>query len=57
MTISDKIRNEKLKYGIRRASAKISGNRDNYEYLAGEEILPLSSIGYYNRLNSLIHLF
>ena len=44
MTIEDKIKNEKLKFGINRETAKISalssGKIDKYEYLTGEEILP-----------------
>ena len=44
MTIDDKIRDEKLQYGINREAAKISaltfGKIDKYEYLTGEEILP-----------------
>ena len=45
MTIDGKIRDEKLQYDIRREVAKISAlsswKLDTYEYLAGEEILPL----------------
>ena len=44
MTISDKIRYEKLQYDINREAAKISvllsDKTDKYEYLAGQEILP-----------------
>ena len=44
MSIDDKIRGEKLQYDINREAAKISalssGKIDNYEYLAGEEIIP-----------------
>ena len=44
MTIDDKIRDEKLQYGINREAAKISalssGKVDKYEYLTGEEIWP-----------------
>ena len=44
MTIDEKIRDEKLKYGINREAAKISamssGKIDKYEYLTGEEIVP-----------------
>ena len=44
MTTDDKIKDEKLQYGINREAAKISGlssgKIDKYEYLAGEEILP-----------------
>ena len=44
MTINDKIRNEKLQYGINREVAKISaltsGKIHEYEYLTGEDILP-----------------
>ena len=40
MTIDDKIRDEKLQYGINRKAAKIlalvSGKIDKYESLAGE---------------------
>ena len=43
MTIHDKIRDEKLKYDIKKEAAKIpalsSVKIDKYEYLAGEEIL------------------
>ena len=45
MEIDDKIRDEKLQYGIYREEAKISilssGKTDKYEYLTGERILPL----------------
>ena len=45
MTIDDKFRDEKLQYDIDREAAKISlsssGNIDKYEYITGEEILPL----------------
>ena len=44
MKIDDKIRDEKLQYGINREAAKISalslGKIGNYEYLTSEEILP-----------------
>ena len=44
MIIDDKIRDEKLQYGINREAVKISvlssEKIDTYEYLAGEEILP-----------------
>ena len=44
MTINDQIRYEKLQYDIKRKAAEISalssGKIDEYEYLAGEEILP-----------------
>ena len=44
MTIDDKVRDEKLQYGIYRKTAKISalssGKTDKYEYLTGNEILP-----------------
>ena len=46
MTIDDKIRDERLQYNINREAAKISalssGKIDKYEYLTGEEILPLN---------------
>ena len=46
MTIEDQIKDEKLQYDINREAAKISalssGKIDNYEYLTGEEILPLN---------------
>ena len=46
MTIEDQIKDEKLQYDINREAAKIStlssGKLDKYEYLAGEEILPLN---------------
>ena len=43
MGIGDKIRDEKLQYGINREaeiSALSSSKIDKYEYPAGEEILP-----------------
>ena len=44
MTIDDKIRDEKLQYGINRETTKISalssGKIDKYEYLTGKEIQP-----------------
>ena len=44
MTIDDQIRDKKLQYNINRETAKISALSSNkigqYEYLAGEEILP-----------------
>ena len=44
MSISDQIRNEKLRYNINREAAKISalssGKIHKYEYLTGEDILP-----------------
>ena len=44
MTINDKIRQQKLQYGINIEAEKISalssGKIDKYEYLTGEEILP-----------------
>ena len=50
MTTDDKIKDEKLQYGINREAAKISalwsGKIDKYEYLAGEKILP----SYQNRI-------
>ena len=46
MTIDNTIRDEKLQYDINRKAAKISalssGKIDKYDYLAGEEILPLN---------------
>ena len=46
MTIEDQIKDEKLQYDINREAAKISalssGKLDKYEYLTGEEILPLN---------------
>ena len=46
MTIKDQIKDEKLQYDINREAAKISalscGKIDKYEYLTGEEILPLN---------------
>ena len=42
MTLDDKIRDEKLKHDINREAAKISSGKINkYEYLTGEEILPV----------------
>ena len=47
MTIEDPIRDEKLRYDMNREAAKIStlssGKNDNYEYLTGEEILPINN--------------
>ena len=44
MKIDDKIRDEKLRYGINREAAKISAKTLNmhykYEYLTGEEKIP-----------------
>ena len=44
MTSDDKIRDEKVQYGINREAAKLSalssGKTDKYEFLTGEEILP-----------------
>ena len=46
MTIEDQIRDEKLQYDINTEAAKTSalssGKIDKYEYLTGEEILPLN---------------
>ena len=46
MTIEGKIKDEKLQYDINREAAKISalssGKIDKYEYLTGEETLPLN---------------
>ena len=46
MTINDKIRDEKLQYGINREGAKISalssGKTHKDEYLTGEDILPFN---------------
>ena len=46
MTIGDQIKDEKLQYDINREVAKISallsGKLDKYQYLTGEEILPLN---------------
>ena len=45
MTTDDKIKDEKPQYEINREAAKISAllsrKSDKYEYLIGEEILPL----------------
>ena len=47
MTIDEKIRDKKLPHDINRETAKISLLSSNkihkYEYLTGEEILPLSN--------------
>ena len=44
MANDDKIRDEKLQYGINREAGKISalpsGKTDKYEYLTGAELLP-----------------
>ena len=46
MTIDDQIKDEKIQYGINREASKISAlssdKIDKYEYLTGEEILPLN---------------
>ena len=46
MTITDRIREEKLQYDINREVVKLSalssGKIDKYEYLACEEILPFN---------------
>ena len=46
MTIDDKIRNEKLKYDIKREVAKtlalLYGKIEKYEYLTGEQRLPFN---------------
>ena len=46
MTIDDQIRDEKLQYYINREATKISalssGKIEKYEYLTGEEILPVN---------------
>ena len=46
MTINDQIKDEKLQYDINRETAKISalssGKIYKYEYLNGEDILPLN---------------
>ena len=45
MAIEDKIRDEKLRYEINRETAKILAKKLDtpykYEYLTGEEIIPL----------------
>ena len=45
MTISDRIKDEKLQYDINREAAKISalssGKLHKYEYLTGEDILTI----------------
>ena len=47
MTINDQIKDEKLQYDINREAAKISalssGKIHKYQYLTGEDILPLSN--------------
>ena len=47
MTIEDRIRDQKLQYDINREAVKISalssGKTDKYEYLTGEEILPMNN--------------
>ena len=44
MAIDDKIRDEKLQYGIKKEAAKISalplGKTNKYEYLTGKETWP-----------------
>ena len=48
MTIDDKVRHEKLQYDINIEAAKISalssGKTDKYEYLIGEEMIPLIKV-------------
>ena len=48
MTIDDKIIDEKIRYDINREAAKISalssGKINKYEYVTGEEILPLIKV-------------
>ena len=45
MTINDQIKDKKIQYDINREDAKISalssGKIHKYEYLTGEEILPI----------------
>ena len=54
MTIDDKIRHEKLQYDINIEAAKISalstGKTDKYEYLIGEEIIPLIKVEQQDKL-------
>ena len=49
MTLNDEIRDEKLQHGIKITAAKISAllckRIDKYEFLTGEEILPLNKRG------------
>ena len=44
MKLNDQVRDEKLKYDVKREAAKISalsyGKIGKYEYLTGKEILP-----------------
>ena len=46
MTTDDKIRDKKLQYDFERKAARIlallPGRLDKYEYLTGEEVLPLN---------------
>ena len=46
MTTEDQIRDEKIQYDINKEAAKISalssGKIDKYDYLTGEEILPMN---------------
>ena len=55
MTIDDKIRNQKLQYDIEREKAKMwalsSCKINKYEYLTGEEMLPLDQRPMINKLN------
>ena len=49
MTLNDEIRDKKLQHGIKITAAKISAllckRIDKYEFLTGEEILPLNKRG------------
>ena len=40
MTLNDQIRDEKIKYDIKREAAWSSNKIRKYEYLTGEDILP-----------------
>ena len=55
MTIDVKIRNQKLQYDIDREAAKMwalsSCKINKYEYLTGEEMLPLDQRPMINKLN------
>ena len=61
MKIDDKIGDKKLQQGIKREAAKISALSsdiiDKYQYLEGEEIIPLlMKVDYQNKLSLVILL-
>ena len=60
MKIDDKIGDKKLQQGIKREAAKISALSsdiiDKYQYLEGEEIIPLDESRLLNKLSLVILL-